>query len=223
MVFEALRGYVQGATGLTELTTSKAREVVRDLLASGETGLSQMSGQVDRLAKELVTTGKANRSQLDEIIKTEVNRLLGAFDIALTEETEEIDRLRARVAELEAKLAAVEKESGKTPATRSRTAKASSGKPAASRAAAKAPSGKPAAPSRAAAKAGAEEKPAKSVPARKKAPAGDTGKEAKATSAAASDTVKASTGKTARAPRARATTKTTRTTKTTKSTSGGGA
>ncbi|GIH99803.1 phasin family protein [Planobispora takensis] len=101
MVFEALRGYVQGATGLTEMTTSKARAIVRDLLASGETGLSQMSGQVDKMAKELVATGKANRDQLNEMIKSEVGRLLDRLDLP---RSEEIDRLGSRIAQLEAVL-----------------------------------------------------------------------------------------------------------------------
>ena len=37
MVFEALREYVQLATGLTDVTTTKARKAVKDLLAVGGT------------------------------------------------------------------------------------------------------------------------------------------------------------------------------------------
>jgi BMFP domain-containing protein YqiC len=64
-----------------------------------------MSGQVDKLAKELVATSKANRNELEELIKAEMGRLLGALDLA---RVEDVDRLRGRVAELEARLAAVE-------------------------------------------------------------------------------------------------------------------
>lgn len=241
MAFEALRGYVQAATGLTEMTTNRARAVVRELLSSGETGLSQMSGQVDKMAKELVATGKANREQLDELVRLDVNRLLGALDLA---RSEDVDRLRARVGELEARVASAEKALRKVSAERSRTTAegdASDGPAARSRTVAKAGSpGGPAARSRTATEGDASGGPAarsrttvegevSGGPAKGAARAGkavkdtgkdtgkDKGKGTKATSAAASDTVKASTGKAARAPRARTTTKSA------KSTSGGGA
>ncbi|MBB5963504.1 hypothetical protein [Planomonospora venezuelensis] len=86
------------------MTTSKATAIVRELLASGENGLSQMSGQVDKLARELVSTGKANRDQLNELVRAEVDRLLGRLDLA---RAEDLDRLGSRIAELEARLAAV--------------------------------------------------------------------------------------------------------------------
>lgn len=229
MAFEALRGYVQAATGLTEMTTNRARAVVRELLSSGETGLSQMSGQVDKMAKELVATGKANREQLDELVRLDVNRLLGALDLA---RSEDVDRLRARVGELEARLASAEEALGKVSAERSRTTAegGASDRPATgSRTVAKGDSpGGPAGRSRTVAGDGASGRPAKGA-ARARKTTEDTakaagkdvvkgkGKGTKATSAAASDTVKASTGKAARAPRARTTTKSA------KSTSGGGA
>ncbi|MFD8532702.1 hypothetical protein ACFV0L_35360 [Streptosporangium canum] len=176
------------------MTTNRARAVVRELLSSGETGLSQMSGQVDKMAKELVATGKANREQLDELVRLEVNRLLGALDLA---RSEDVDRLRTRVGELEARVASAEEALGKVSAERSRTTAEGeiSGRPA-----------------RGAARAG------KAV----KDTGEGEGEGTKATSAAASDTVKASTvkastGKVAHAPRARTTTKSA------KSTSGGGA
>lgn len=105
MAFEALRGYVREVTGLAEMTTNKAHAVVRDLLTSGEAGLSQMPDQVDKLARELVMASKANRREIEESIKIEVNRLFGVLDLA---RAEEVDRLRSRVAELETRLAAVE-------------------------------------------------------------------------------------------------------------------
>ncbi|WP_093887420.1 hypothetical protein [Streptosporangium canum] len=180
-----------------------------------------MSGQVDKMAKELVATGKANREQLDELVRLEVNRLLGALDLT---RSEDVDRLRARVGELEARVASAEEALGKVSAERSRTTAEGDA------------SGGPATRSRTTAGAGSPDGPAERSrttaegeisgrPARGAARAGravkDTGegkgKGTKATSAAASDTVKASTGKAAHAPRARTTTKSA------KSTSGGGA
>lgn len=105
MAFEALRGYVREVTGLTEMTTNRAHAIVRDLLTSGEAGLSQMPDQVDKLARELVAASKADGREIEEIIKAEVSRLFGVFDLA---RAEEVDRLRSRVAELETRLAAVE-------------------------------------------------------------------------------------------------------------------
>ncbi|OUC94643.1 hypothetical protein CA984_21595 [Streptosporangium minutum] len=226
MAFEALRGYVQAATGLTEMTTNRARAVVRELLSSGETGLSQMSGQVDKMAKELVAMGKTNREQLDELVRLDVNRLLGALDLA---RDEDVDRLRARVGELEARVASAEEVLRKISAERSRTtAEGGASDRAAGRSRTTAEAGSPDRPagrSRTTAEGNASGRPAeRAAKAGKAGKAGTgkgrgegTGKGAKATGAAASDTVKASTGKAARAPRARTTTKSA------KSTSGGGA
>ncbi|MEV0423471.1 hypothetical protein [Streptosporangium canum] len=164
-----------------------------------------MSGQVDKMAKELVATGKANREQLDELVRLEVNRLLGALDLA---RSEDVDRLRARMGELEARVASAEEALGKVSAERSRTT-----------AEAGSPDG-PATRSRTTAEGEISGRPARGAARAGKA-VKDTGegkgKGTKATSAAASDTVKASTGKAAHAPRARTTTKSA------KSTSGGGA
>ncbi|MFI7053255.1 hypothetical protein ACWDOR_29640 [Streptosporangium canum] len=184
-----------------------------------------MSDQVDKMAKELVATGKANREQLDELVRLDVNRLLGALDLA---RGEDVDRLRARVGELEARVASAEKALRKVSAERSRTtAKAGSpdGPAGRSRTTAEGDaSDGPAERSRATAEGEVSGRPAKGAARAGKA-VKDTGKDTgkdrgkgiKATSAAASDTVKASTGKAARAPRARTTTKSA------KSTSGGGA
>ncbi|MEV4247804.1 hypothetical protein AB0J63_30855 [Streptosporangium canum] len=164
-----------------------------------------MSGQVDKMAKELVATGKANREQLDELVRLDVNRLLGALDLA---RSEDVDRLRARVGELEARVASAEKALRKVSAERSRTTAEGDA------------SGGPAARSRTTAEGEVSGRPAKGAARAGKAvkdTGKDKGKGTKATSAAASDTVKASTGKAARAPRARTTTKSA------KSTSGGGA
>ncbi|AWS42387.1 accessory factor UbiK family protein [Streptosporangium sp. 'caverna'] len=80
-----------------------------------------MSDQVDKLAGELVAVSKANRREIEEIVKAEVSRLFGVLDLA---RAEEVDRLRSRVAELEARLAAVEA----TSASGSDTVRESTGK-----------------------------------------------------------------------------------------------
>ena len=64
-----------------------------------------MPDQVDKPARELVAASKADRREIEEIVKAEVSRLFGVLDLA---RAEEVDRLRSRVAELETRLAAVE-------------------------------------------------------------------------------------------------------------------
>ena len=65
-MLEGLRGYVQMAVGLTDVTTAKAREVAGSLLTGGgipgvAAGTSGMAAQVAGLAEDLVVTARGNR------------------------------------------------------------------------------------------------------------------------------------------------------------------
>ena len=79
-VLDDLRNYLQMASGLTEATTSKAKEVVTGLLAQGMSLSSkalpapEMMGQVQELADDLVTTSRNNREMLVGMIRAEVDR-----------------------------------------------------------------------------------------------------------------------------------------------------
>lgn len=64
-----------------------------------------MSGQVDKLDRELFAASGADRREIEEIAKAEASRLFGALDLARAEEA---DRPRSRVAELESRPASVE-------------------------------------------------------------------------------------------------------------------
>jgi hypothetical protein len=91
-VLDALRGYVQLATGLTEVTVSKAREAAAALLAQGLdlTSVPDVPGkdsavsaatvaasQVQGLADDLLETSKQNRELLTGLVRTEVDRAAG--------------------------------------------------------------------------------------------------------------------------------------------------
>jgi len=108
-MLEGLRGYVQLATGLTEVTAAKARDAAMALVSqgmqvSGKT--TDVVGSVQDLADDLVTTSKENREMLVGLIRTEVDRAVGRMGFV---REDELAALRARVEGLEAELKAAAK------------------------------------------------------------------------------------------------------------------
>lgn len=112
MVLEGLRGYLQLATGLTDVTRERARAAARALVAQGEAGVGAVvppvRSQVTALTEDLLATSKANRDLLMHLVRGEVERsvsrlgLVSAQDLAA--ETRRAHRLERRVAELEDEL-----------------------------------------------------------------------------------------------------------------------
>lgn len=103
-MLEGLRGYVQLATGLTEVTAAKARDAAMALVnqgmqVSGRT--TDVVGSVQELADDLVTTSKENREMLVGLIRTEVDKAVGRMGFV---REDELAALRARVDGLEAEL-----------------------------------------------------------------------------------------------------------------------
>ena len=102
MVLDALRAYLQLASGVTEESRQRAIAVARSVLAqtpsvdSGATG--QLQQQVAALAEDLVVTSRANRELLLGLIRTEVERTLSRLGIA---SADEVDTLRRSVERLE--------------------------------------------------------------------------------------------------------------------------
>lgn len=76
-----LRTYLQLATGVTEATAAKAREVVSGLVAQGINLTSKVqpvqdvADQVQELADELVETSRNNRELLVGMIRSEVDKI----------------------------------------------------------------------------------------------------------------------------------------------------
>lgn len=113
MVVDAVRTYLDAASGLTELSRKQAVAAAKTLLkANGSTapvtgegeGLPSRVGQsIQALAGELVETNQSNREALADLVRREVERQLESMDVVPRAEHE---RLVRRVAELERRLAA---------------------------------------------------------------------------------------------------------------------
>ncbi len=122
MVLDGLRGYLQLATGLTDVTRERARAAARALVAQGEAGVDSLvpgavRSQVGTLTEDLLATSKANRDLLVHLVRGEVDRSVARLGLVsradLDAERRRGDRLEAKVRELETTT---------TPATRTRPA-----------------------------------------------------------------------------------------------------
>ncbi|MHB1067950.1 MAG: phasin family protein [Candidatus Nanopelagicales bacterium] len=107
MVLDDLRNYLQMASGLTEATTAKAKDVVSGLVSAG-LSLStrampapEMMGQVQELADDLVATSRSNREMLVGMIRSEVDRAVGRMGFV---REDELAALRRHVQRLEKQL-----------------------------------------------------------------------------------------------------------------------
>jgi polyhydroxyalkanoate synthesis regulator phasin len=117
-VLDDLRSYLQMATGLTEATTAKAKEVVSGLLSQG-VSLStkampapEMMGQVQELADDLVSTSRNNREMLVGMIRAEVDRAVGRMGFV---REDELAALRRHVQRVEKQLADLQDASASAP------------------------------------------------------------------------------------------------------------
>jgi polyhydroxyalkanoate synthesis regulator phasin len=123
-VLDALRGYVQLATGLTEVTVAKAREAAAALLSQGldldrvpvvpgrdsaVSAATVAASQVQGLADDLLETSKANRELLTGLVRTEVDRAAGRLGFV---REEELAAVRRHVSRLETQLAEVRAQIG---------------------------------------------------------------------------------------------------------------
>ncbi len=111
-MLDDLRSYLSMASGLTEATTAKAREVVTSLLSTGMSLTTkavpapEMMGQVQDLADDLVATSKNNRDMLTAMIRAEVDKAVGRMGFV---REDELAALRRHVQRLEQQLADVER------------------------------------------------------------------------------------------------------------------
>ena len=106
-MLDDLRSYLQMASGVTEATASKAKEVVTSLLSHGISLSSkaipapEMMGQVQELADDLVATSRNNREMLIGMIRSEVDRAVGRMGFV---REDELAALRRHVPRLEKQL-----------------------------------------------------------------------------------------------------------------------
>ena len=107
-MLDDLRTYLQMASGITEATTAKARDVITGLLTTGASLTAKampstdVVGQVQELADDLVTTSRNNRELLVGLIRSEVDRAVGRMGFV---REDELAALRKHVQRLERELA----------------------------------------------------------------------------------------------------------------------
>lgn len=107
---DEVRGYVQLASGLTEMTAARAKELAASLLGQGRSVVNpDVVGQVQGLADELVETSRNNREMLIGLVRSEVDRAVGRMGFV---REDELAALRRHVQRLEAQVAAMSEASG---------------------------------------------------------------------------------------------------------------
>jgi polyhydroxyalkanoate synthesis regulator phasin len=108
MVMDALRGYVQLANGLTEVTRQRAQQASKALLQ--QSGAESLTTKVSDLADEIIATSKSNRQLLQAIVANEVEGAVARLGFARVEEvaalSRRIQKLEREVAEAHAAAAA---------------------------------------------------------------------------------------------------------------------
>ena len=153
MVLDGLRGYLQLATGLTEVTRERAMAAAKSLAAQGEAGVEAVipdavRTQVGSLADDLMASSRANRDNLLNLVRTEVERSVARLGLVSSADLDTAeDRAKAlgrRVEELEQQLAGrgsrartVTKKSGAKRSSATRSAKTSTAKSTAKKSTAK--------------------------------------------------------------------------------------
>jgi polyhydroxyalkanoate synthesis regulator phasin len=111
--------YMQALASLTEMTRTQAERVAARLARQGDL----QSGQVSRVAEDLLRRTQKNRETVSRLVQREVKRQLGMLGIA---SRDEVARLQQRVRALEQELARAD-------ATRSTAAKSGSTRTAAAK------------------------------------------------------------------------------------------
>jgi polyhydroxyalkanoate synthesis regulator phasin len=110
LVLDGLRGYLQLANGLSDVTRERARVAAKSLVAQGEASVGavlpgSLKAQVGSLTEDLIATSKANRALLIGLVGTEVERATARLGLAMAGELDSAkrrgQRLEQRVADLE--------------------------------------------------------------------------------------------------------------------------
>jgi polyhydroxyalkanoate synthesis regulator phasin len=112
MVLDGLRGYLQLANGLSDVTRERARAAAKNLVAQGEASVGavlpgSLKAQVSSLTEDLIATSKANRALLVGLVGTEVERATARLGLAMSGE---LDAAKRRAQRLEQRLADLERE-----------------------------------------------------------------------------------------------------------------
>jgi polyhydroxyalkanoate synthesis regulator phasin len=145
MVLDGLRGYLQLASGLTDVTRERAIAAARALVAQGEASVGavvpdSVRAQVSSLTDDLMATSRANRDLLRHLVRGEVEHTVARLGLVSAQDLasagRRLDRVERRVTDLEAQV--VGRATTKTGATTvTTTTKATAKKSAAKKSAAK--------------------------------------------------------------------------------------
>ncbi|HBJ73863.1 MAG TPA: polyhydroxyalkanoate synthesis protein PhaF [Actinobacteria bacterium] len=122
-----LRGYLQLANGLSEVTAAKAKEVAANLIAQGlilSTKAPDLVGQVQELADDLLSTSRNNREMLVGLVRTEVDRTVSRMGFVREDELAAVRRHIQRIEqELHSQTGGVKKSPAKKSAAKKPAAK----------------------------------------------------------------------------------------------------
>ncbi len=113
---EAIQRYVEAASGMTELTKSRAEKIVKQLVRSGEAA----SDQVGELVDQLLERQRRNQDAVSAMVKSETTRAVRAMGLATRPE---VERLQKQVADLKREIATMEAGTGASSAPAKKTAK----------------------------------------------------------------------------------------------------
>ena len=93
MANDALNRYIEAAAGITQLTKTRAQQIVKQLMQQTEI----VSGPATELVDDLVDRSRQNREAIAAIVRAETNRAIKAMGLATRSE---VDRLQRQVTEL---------------------------------------------------------------------------------------------------------------------------
>ena len=91
---DEIRRVVLITTGVVELTRNRAEAIVRDLIKSGELS----GGQATQTVKDLMERSKQNRTEILNLVSSEMRNQVQAIGLA---SKRDIERLERRIARLE--------------------------------------------------------------------------------------------------------------------------
>lgn len=121
-----LRGYMQLANGLSDVTKAKAKEIAMELVSQGialSTKAPDIKGQVQELTDDLLSTSRNNREMLMGLVTSEVDRAVSRMGFV---REDELAAVRRHVQRLEKEIAEVKssatKEAAKSTAPKKKAA-----------------------------------------------------------------------------------------------------
>lgn len=116
MARDILRGYLQLASGIGELTRARAVEAAGGLLDhySVGAGAGKVSDRVTALADELMAASSMNRNHIRELVRREVDAAVSRLGLV---SATEVEQARAQVTRLQAQVAQLRPPAGAGPGT----------------------------------------------------------------------------------------------------------